>query len=56
MKRSLFRLFVTKQYYLNREEYESSGEKQPYTFEQYVSNNLAQLKQEYRVVRKEFAQ
>ena len=43
-----FRAFVTNQYYANRDEYDSAGQTQPHTFEQYVQENLSQLKQQYR--------
>lgn len=45
----LFRTFVTNQYYANRDEYDAAGQAQPHTFEQYVQENLSQLKQQYRV-------
>ena len=44
-----FRAFVTNQYYANRDEYDSAGQTQPHTFEQYVQENLSQLKQDFRV-------
>ena len=44
----LFRVFVTNRYYANRDEYDSAGQIQPHTFEQYVQENLSQLKQQYR--------
>ena len=44
----LFRAFVTNQYYANRDEYDSVGQQQPYTFEQYVQQHLAQLKQDFK--------
>ena len=45
----LFRTFVTNQYYANRDEYDAVGQTQPHTFEQYVHENLSQLKQDFRV-------
>jgi len=45
-----FRTFVTNQYYANRDEYDSVGQQQPYTFEQYVQQHLAQLKQDFKQV------
>ena len=43
-----FRAFVTNQYFANRDEYFAVGQTQPHTFEQYVQENLSQLKQQYR--------
>ena len=43
-----FRAFVTNQYFANRDEYDSAGQTQPHTFEQYVQENLSQLKQDFR--------
>ena len=45
----LFRVFVTSQYYANRDEYDQHYQQQPYTFEQYVSNNLTQLRKDYKL-------
>jgi len=45
----LFRAFVTTRYWANRDEYDSVGQQQPYTFEQYASNNLAQLRKDYKL-------
>ena len=39
---------MTNQYYANRDEYDSVGQQQPYTFEQYVQQHLAQLKQDFK--------
>jgi hypothetical protein len=47
----LFRVFVTDQYYANRDEYDSVGETQPYTFEQYVRSHMSMLKAQWRSVR-----
>jgi hypothetical protein len=47
-----FRAFVTNQYFANRDEYDSAGQTQPHTFEQYVQENLSQLKQQYKQQRK----
>ena len=44
-----FRTFVTNQYYANRDEYDSCGQQQPYTFEEYVRKNISLLKQKYRL-------
>jgi hypothetical protein len=35
-------------YYANRDEYDAIGQAQPYTFEEYVRNNLTLLKEMYR--------
>ena len=48
-KPQLFRLFVTSQYYANRDEYVSVGQQQPYTFEQYTSNNMQQLRRDFKL-------
>jgi len=50
-KRSLFRAFVTNQYYENRDEYDSVGQTQPYSFEQYVSDNISALKEKFRLTK-----
>ena len=47
--RKPFRAFVTNKYYENRDEYESSGQVQPHSFEQYLEKNISQLMQEYRL-------
>ena len=44
-----FRAFVTNQYWANRDEYDAVGVAQPHTFEQYVQENLSQLKRDFRV-------
>ena len=46
-----FRAFVTNQYYANRDEYDSAGQQQPYTFAEYVQQHLSLLKQQYRGMR-----
>ena len=46
-----FRTFVTNQYYANRDEYDSVGQQQPYTLEQYVRQNIDLLKEKYRLTR-----
>ena len=51
----LFRAFVTNQYFENRDEYESYGQKQPHTFEQYVRDNLDYLRKEFKKNKKETA-
>ena len=48
MKRQHFRSFVTSKYYENRDEYDSIGQTQPHTFEQYVSDNLSLLKEKFK--------
>ena len=45
----LFRAFVTTRYWDNRDEYDHAHQQQPYTFEQYASNNLAQLRKDYKL-------
>jgi hypothetical protein len=52
-KPSLFRAFVTNQYYANRDEYHAVGEQHPYTFEQYYRNNINDLKKSFRKHKKE---
>jgi hypothetical protein len=47
-----FRAFVTNQYYANRDEYDSVGQTQPYTFEEYVRNNINDLRLEYKKIKK----
>jgi hypothetical protein len=47
-KPSLFRAYVTNKYYENRDEYHSIGQEHPYTFEQYVSNNINDLRKSFR--------
>ena len=44
-----FRAFITAQYWENRDEYHSVGQPQPYTFEDYVSQNISALKEKYRL-------
>ena len=46
-----FRAFVTNEYYANRDEYHQVGQKQPYTFEEYVRQNIDLLKEKYRLTR-----
>ena len=48
-KPQLFRAFVTRAYYANRDEYHSAGQQQPYTFEQYTSNNMKQLRRDFKL-------
>ena len=48
-KPQLFRAFVTSAYYANRDEYDDVGEQQPYTFEQYASNNMQQLRRDFKL-------
>jgi hypothetical protein len=51
----LFRAFVTNQYYTNRDEYHAVGQHQPYTFDEYVQENLTQLKRDYKQHRQSMA-
>ena len=44
-----FRAFCSNMYYENRDEYESCGQTQPHTFEQYLKANIFQLKEKYRL-------
>ena len=44
-----FRAFVTNQYWENRDEYDGYGQSQPYTFKQYVRENISLLKAKYRL-------
>jgi len=53
MKKQTFRAFVTNKYYENRDEYDSSGQRQPHSFREYVSANLQLLKKLYRQTLKE---
>jgi len=46
-----FRAFVTSRYYENRDEYEGFGQKQPYTFAEYVWGNISQLRKDYRATK-----
>jgi len=46
-----FRAFVTNEYYANRDEYDSVGQVQPHSFEQYVRQNIDLLKEKYRLTR-----
>ena len=46
-----FRAFVNTAYWANRDEYDSAGQQQPYTMEQYVQQHLSLLKQQYRAAR-----
>lgn len=48
-----FRAFVTNEYYANRDEYDAVGQVQPYTFEEYVSNNINDLRKKYKKIKKE---
>jgi hypothetical protein len=45
----LFRVFVTNRYWANRDEYDGVGQRQPHTFEQYASNNMAQLRRDFKL-------
>ena len=48
-----FRAFVTNQYYENRDEYDAAGQTQPYTFEEYVSSNINDLRTKFKKLKKE---
>jgi hypothetical protein len=48
-KPQLFRAFVARAYYANRDEYDGVGQQQPYTFEQYASNNMQQLRRDFKL-------
>ena len=48
-KKAVFRAFVTNMYYENRDEYQSCGQQQPHTFEEYVRENISLLKEKYRL-------
>ena len=52
-KPSLFRAFVTNQYYANRDEYHNIGQQHPYTFEEYYRNNINDLKESFTKHKKE---
>ena len=43
-----FRSYVTQRYYDNRDEYDSVGQTQPYTLEEYYQQNKRDLKHDYR--------
>jgi len=43
----------TWKYYENRDEYDSAGQRQPHTFKEYVSANLAMLKSLFKQSHKE---
>ena len=47
--RKPFRAFCSNKYYENRDEYESCGQTQPHTFEQYLKANISALMTEYRL-------
>ena len=44
-----FRAFLWNQYFENRDEYDSVGEVQPHSFEQYLKENISLLKEKYRL-------
>jgi hypothetical protein len=43
-----FRVFCTNCYYENRDEYDGYRQVQPWSFEEYVRENLGQLKDQFR--------
>ena len=45
----LFRAFVTNRYWANRDEYDAYHQQQPYTFDEYASNNLQQLRKDFKL-------
>ena len=47
--RKPFRAFCYNCYYENRDEYDSFGQHQPFSFEQYVRENISLLKEKYRL-------
>jgi hypothetical protein len=47
--RKPFRAFCSNMYYQNRDEYDSCGQTQPHTFEQYLKENISLLKEKYRL-------
>jgi len=44
-----FRGFCWTQYFENRDEYDSFGQLQPYSFDEYVRMNISVLKKKYRL-------
>ena len=47
--RKPFRAFCYNCYYENRDEYETVGQHQPYTFREYVFENISLIKEKYRL-------
>ena len=45
-----FRVFCTNRYWENRDEYDGFRQVQPYSFEEFVSENLSTLKEQFRPV------
>ena len=45
-----FRVFCTNRYWENRDEYDGYRQTQPYTFDDYVRENLTVLKAEFRPI------
>ena len=43
-----FRVFCTNRYWENRDEYDGFRQVQPYSFEEFVSENLSTLKEQFR--------
>ena len=43
-----FRVFCTNRYWENRDEYDGFRQVQPYSFEEYVRENLSTLKEQFR--------
>ncbi len=50
-----FRSFVTNQYWANKDEYHAMQQEHPYTFEEYVRNNLKDLKEGFKQAKKQRA-
>lgn len=52
-KPSLFRVFCSNKYFENRDEYDRWGGTQPHTLEEFISKNLAELKRQFKLSKKE---
>ena len=49
MKKRPFYAFCSNQYYENRDEYDSCGQQQPFSFREYLIKNISLLKAKYRL-------
>ena len=49
MKKRPFYAFCQNKYFENRDEYESCGQVQPFTFREYLLQNISLLRQKYRL-------
>ena len=49
MKKRPFYAFCQNLYYENRDEYESAGQTQPFTFREYLEQNISMLRKKYRL-------